>query len=73
MRVAYKCSCCEEQTIDVPNRRPNSDPAEWMELVQHCMGADHYMMSPNCRTTACEYMKIEMDEGTAIGMPRTVN
>lgn len=73
MKIIYKCRCMKHETsIDVPDRRPNTDLMDWMELVQYCMTVDHHWLAPLCRAEGIEYAKIPMDEDApGIGMPYT--
>lgn len=73
MLVHYKCRCQPvEQTIPVPDRRPDTDIIQWMNMVQVCIGTDHSGMSPNCRATKMEYAKIPFDDGSpGVGIPAT--
>lgn len=75
MLVHYKCRCIpRETTIMVPDRRPGGDIAEWMGVVQHCIGVDHKALSPLCRATKMDYCEIAVDEGSSqIGTPVTKN
>lgn len=70
MIIFYKCTCCAEQQIDVPDRRKDTDILKWMELVTSCISFDHAELSPFCRKTTMEYAKIPAD-GEQIGTPLT--
>lgn len=73
MKIYYKCACIGQETsVDVPDRRPDTDIIDWMQFVQQCLGFDHSQMSPHCRAGQVEYAKIPM-EGAQIGTPPTKN
>lgn len=63
MRIAYKCRCMAvEVEIDIPDRRPGTDVAAWMENLQRNVGFDHSALSPICRHPATQYLKIPNPE-----------
>jgi hypothetical protein len=59
-----------ETEIDVPDRRPNADLMDWMEMVQRNIGFDHHAISPFCERAQCEYVTIPLD-GESVGVPPT--
>jgi hypothetical protein len=59
-----------ETEIDVPDRRPQTEVIDWMEMVQKNIGFDHHEINPLCRSGACEYVKIPLD-GDSVGVPPT--
>lgn len=73
MQILYKCRCMKaEASIDVPDRQPDGDLLEWMELVTHAIGVDHRGRSALCMATQMEYAKIPY-EGGQVGTKPTVN
>ena len=76
MDIIYKCSCMEKEvTIQVPDRREQTDIVVWMEtLVLNCIAFDHSELSPNCRKQAMEYCKIPLPKSDEfIGQNRKSN
>jgi hypothetical protein len=72
MIVLYKCSChASEREVCVPDRVPDTDILEWMEIVQGCIGYDHKARSPHCRASKVEYAKIPIEEDQSIGVKAT--
>lgn len=74
MRVFYKCKCLgAEQAVDVPDRLPSFDVADWVGgIVAQCVAFDHSQRSPMCRRSAMQYVAIPMDNhAPGIGVPVT--
>lgn len=70
MNILYKCFCMTaEVEVAVPDRLPETDILDWMEIVQECLAADHAKRSPLCQSDKAEYAKIPFDEhGPGIGV-----
>lgn len=71
MEVRYKCTCRKaEVAVTVPDRRPNTDLGDWMNMMAVCISTDHRALSPLCSRTTMEYAKVPMPENApGVGMP----
>lgn len=63
MNVTYKCECLDEEvTIAVPDRLEGDDVVHWVStIVGSELFKDHRTRSPDCRSTATQYVKFEID------------
>lgn len=67
LELLYKCRCMtEEKSLYMRERKPDEDIINYMEDVQRKVGAEHKKLSPLCRATALEYLKLPV-EGERIG------
>lgn len=72
MKVIYKCKCMSAETeIDVPDRRPNSDIGDWMDMVIACITVDHRASNALCQSDKVEYAKIPVD-AAGVGVKPTM-
>lgn len=64
--VRYKCKCMQdERELQVAERAEGDDVIVWMEgVVALAVSNDHRQLSPNCRETTMEYLKIPLPEGS---------
>jgi hypothetical protein len=71
LRLYWKCACTpREQTCEVLARDDGEDIIHWMEYVQAFVGREHHLVSPACRQTTLEYLKIPTEPNGSIGAPR---
>jgi hypothetical protein len=73
MIIKYNCKCCDLRNLDVPDRVPNSDPAQYIRMIQHCVSYDHRARSPLCGETKINEIHIPADNSAGFGIPKTVN
>ena len=70
MKIIYKCRCMAAETeLDVPDRRPSTDVAAWMDVVMKNVGFDHRELSSHCRETKLEYARIPVADGVVGAAP----
>lgn len=69
--LQFKCSCMsKDRKVFVRERLPDEDISTWMEqVVQVQLSAAHFSVSPLCRATKMEYVKIPVSrvEGSPLG------
>lgn len=62
MHVRYKCICmAEEATVQVRYRHDDEDVVHWIEqVVGRAIGEHHAAVSPLCRATTTQYIKLPL-------------
>ncbi len=65
--IPYKCQCMKtEGILRITERDKNEDILEFMERVKEALGEEHHRLSPFCRISKAEYVKIPMG-GDVVG------
>ena len=68
--LVYKCECMNgERTVFVAHRHAGEDIVKWMQnIVTPAVTDDHKIVSPKCKSTTMEYVKLPLNERPGIGM-----
>lgn len=60
----FSCTQCGivDQEVEVRARKPTEDVVTWMEnIVGHTVKARHFLISPHCKATSVQNLKIPLD------------
>lgn len=70
VEIKYKCECqTVEQTIFILERNNNELIEHYMKYMQMQIFIGHSKLSPRCKKTKMEYVKIYIENNGQIGSP----
>lgn len=73
--VIYACAGCgvSDRKVEVRARGEDEDVVAWTEAMGRAVGRDHRIVSPSCKSTTMEHVKIPVKDATgealSIGYP----